>query len=51
MVTDGGIAGWPYVQALLSTDKPNLGQKGAEMPGPPATLDEMSPSATGSPTG
>lgn len=51
VVTDGGIAGWPYVQALLSTDKPNLGQKGAETPGPPATPDVMSPGVTESPTG
>jgi hypothetical protein len=51
VVMDGGIAGWPYVQALLSTDKPNLGQKGAETPGPPATPDVMSPGSTQSPTG
>jgi hypothetical protein len=51
VVMDGGIAGWPYVQALLSSDKPNLGQEGAETPGPPATPDEMSPGTTESPTG
>ena len=32
VVPSGGIAGWPYVKAILSTDKPNLGMAGAETP-------------------
>ena len=50
VVTDGGLAGWPYTRATLSHDKPNLGQKGAETPSVPVTPDESSPTPSDSPT-
>ncbi len=34
VVPSGGIAGWPYVRAVLSTDKPNLGMKDVATPTP-----------------
>jgi hypothetical protein len=50
VVIDGGIAGWPYVRAMLWSDRPNLGQKGAGTPSLPVTPDDtLSPGATQSP--